>query len=336
MGGCSTATISDPRHLGRDAHGDVIDPGCSTPALVATGAPFPRDPDTLAIRWTGYTNFELAYGGQVVLLDTYFDRGSMYPPFGFRAADIKRADLIVIGHGHVDHMSDAASIATRTGAPVTGAPITIDKLREQSVDPRQLRAVTGRGGEAFQVGAFHIEPILGRHGEPPAAVTKAFGEALRATTTQPTAEQRAESAAIRKRGISGDPRVVDEGTIAFLITLDNGFRIMFRDSGGAITEYEKAAMAKVGRVDVALVAVSASFTQELVVKQALEHAQTYQPAVYIPGHHDGPHNGLWRPTEPLFQAVKAEHPDIVTVSRGYREPICFDTSDNFQRRGLAR
>jgi glyoxylase-like metal-dependent hydrolase (beta-lactamase superfamily II) len=114
MAGCSIATINDPRNMGRDAHGDVIDPGCSTPALVATGAPFPRDPNTLAIRWTGYTNFELAYGGQVVLLDTYFDRGSMYPPLGFRAADIKRADLILIGHGHVDHMSDAASIATQS------------------------------------------------------------------------------------------------------------------------------------------------------------------------------------------------------------------------------
>ena len=56
-------------------------------------------------------------------------------PLGFKAADIKRANAILIGHGHFDHMSDAASVAIRTGALVVGAPVTIDKLRTQSVDP---------------------------------------------------------------------------------------------------------------------------------------------------------------------------------------------------------
>ncbi len=53
---------------------------------------------------------------------------------------------------------------------------------------------------------------------------------------------------------------------------------------------------------------------------------------YIPAHHDADYNGLWRATEPLFQALKDENPNIVTVSRGYREPICFDTENNIQRR----
>jgi len=163
-------------------------------------------------------------------------------------------------------------------------------------------------------------------------VAKAFGDALRATTTPPTKEQVAELARIRERGISGDPRVVTEGTIAFLITFDNGFRLMYRNSGGQVTEYEKAVMQRVGRVDVALVAVSASYIQELTVKQALEHARTYKPDVYIPGHHDGSYNNLWRATEPLFQALKDDNPAIVTVSKSYREPICFDTANSIQSR----
>jgi L-ascorbate metabolism protein UlaG (beta-lactamase superfamily) len=195
-----------------------------------------------------------------------------------------------------------------------------------------VRAVTGRGGEVLRFRGFTVEPVLGRHGEPPPHVVKAFRQALGATTTQPTPEQLAELAEIRKRGIVGDPRVVTEGTIGYLITLDNGFRLYFRDSGGRVTDYEKAFMQKVGRVDVALVAVSASFIQELTVRQALEHARTYRPDVYIPSHHDGSFNTLWRATEPLFQALKDERPEIVTVSRGYREPVCFDTMNNIQRR----
>lgn len=334
--GCSTGVVrpfADPRGTG-DANSmlatEAGDPGCAVSTLVSTGGPFPRNPQTLAVRWTGYANFELVYNGQILLLDTYFDRGSNYPPLGFKAADVKRADVILLGHGHVDHMSDAASVGARTGAVVVGAPVTTEKLLAQAIDPKQVRTVTGRGGEVLQFKGFKVEPILGRHGEPPANVTEAFEHALKSVTPPLNAQQVVEQAAIRQRG-TGGPRVVTEGTIAFLITLDSGFRIMFRDSGGIVTDYEKAAMERVGRVDLALVAVSAAFLQTLTVQRALEHVRAYKPDVYMPAHHDGPYNNLWRPTEPLFQALKDENPKLVTVSREYREPVCFNTEYNIER-----
>ena len=331
--GCGVSASSrfaDPRVAPKGV-ATAGDPGCEQARLVSTGGIFPESPRTLAIRWTGYTNYELVYNGQIILLDAHFDRGSMFPSLGFAAADVKRADVILIGHGHLDHMSDAASVGARTRAIVVGAPVTTDKLKTQPIDPKQIRTVTGRGGELLEFPGFKVEPILGRHGEPPKEVTAAFDNALKAVAPKATPEQIAERNAIRERG-TNDPRVVTEGTIAYLITLDNGFRIMFRDSGGVVTDYEKAAMARVGRVDVALVAVSASFLHSLTAQRALEHIRTYKPDVYIPGHHDAPFNGLWRATEPLFQAVKDDNPNIVTVSRSYREPICFDTENNIQRR----
>ena len=55
---------------------EARDPACFAPTLVSTGGAFPRSPRTLAIRWTGFANFELAYNGQILLLDAYFDCGS--------------------------------------------------------------------------------------------------------------------------------------------------------------------------------------------------------------------------------------------------------------------
>lgn len=331
--------FNDPRSEQSDVfdadqafNGTPTDPACRASVLVSTGGAAPRDPNTLAVRWTGFSNFELVYKGKVILLDAYFDRGGNYPPLGFAAGDIKKADLILIGHAHFDHMSDAASVGLRTGAPIVGAPVTTEKLKSQSVPDSQVRTVTGKGGEKLQFDGFTVEPILARHGEPDRK-TKVIDDAVNSLVPQQSPEQVAEEKQIMARG-TFDPRVIDEGTIAYLITLDNGFRIMYRDSGGRVTEYEDAAMRSLPGVDLALVAVSSAIINANTAQQALQHMNTYKPDVYVPAHHDAAFSGyapLWRSTEPVFQALKDANPKIVTVSRQYREPICFNTEVNIQR-----
>jgi L-ascorbate metabolism protein UlaG (beta-lactamase superfamily) len=332
--------FSDPRSdliAGIDAAGaiEARDAACRTPTLVSSGGAFPRNPKTLAVRWAGFANYELVYNGKIILLDAYYDRGSYYPPLGVKAADLKRADVLLIGHGHSDHMSDAASIGAQTGAMVVGAPVTIEKLMTQNVPARQLKTVTGKGEEVLTFDGFTVEPILGRHSEPDGRVGEVVAPAINSLLPEMTAAQKAEEAEIRARGTTG-PRVISEGTIAYLITLDNGFRIMFRDSAGPVTEYEKAAMARVGRVDLAVIAFRAAYLPSLTAPQALEYMRTYKPDVMMPAHHDAGlvkgHDGLWRSTEPVFQALKDENPDVVTLSKGYREPVCFDTEFSVSRR----
>jgi L-ascorbate metabolism protein UlaG (beta-lactamase superfamily) len=341
---CASSALARPFNDPRDEKLDVWDsdaafsalprdPACHANELVATGGKAPTSAQTLAVRWTGYSNFELAYKGKVILLDAYFDRGALLPKLGFAAADIKKADAILLGHGHFDHMSDAASVAKQTGATVVGAPVTVEKLKSQSLSDAQIKTVTGKGGERLQFDGFTVEPILARHGTPSKENFAIMEAALAKITPPVTPEQAEEQKRIAARG-TFDPRVIGEGTIAYLITLDDGFRIMYRDSGGKITEQEKAAMARVNGVDLALVAISADYLNPLQEAQALEHAELYKPDVYMPAHHDGPMAGrspLWRSTEPVFQALKDTMPNIVTVSREYREPVCFDTRVNISQ-----
>jgi len=59
-----------------------------------------------------------------------------------------------------------------------------------------------------------------------------MGSAVDSLLPKLTPAQQVEEAAIRARG-TGGPRVITEGTIAYLITLDDGFRIMYlRQRGG--------------------------------------------------------------------------------------------------------
>jgi L-ascorbate metabolism protein UlaG (beta-lactamase superfamily) len=301
------------------------DPACRVARLVSAGAPMPANARTLALRWAGYANYELVYNGRVVLLDAAYDRGSLFPPLGFSVSDVARADAILIGHGHADHMSDAAAVAIRTRALVVGAPLTTAKLATQAVPAARMRTVTGRGGEVVELPGMRVEAILGRHSVRDTSVTEPFEKVLQAVTPPPTPEQREEQRTIGQRGVS-DPRLATEGSLTYLITLDTGFTVLFRDTAGEITEFERAAMTRVGRVDVAIVALANAYLNAAQARSALDYVRAYRPGVFIPAHHDAPYNDLWRSTEPIFQVLKDETPGLVTISRGYREPICIDTA----------
>src|SRR5215470_6033542 len=157
---------------------DPRDPACYAKTFVSTGGAFPRNPHTLAVRWGGFSNYELVYNGSIILLDAYYDRGSFFPPLNISAPEIRRADVVLIGHGHVDHMSDAASIGAQTGAPVVGGPPTAEKLHTQPITAAQIKEVTGKGGEVLKFDGFTVEPILGRHGEPDPKVGSTLGRAI--------------------------------------------------------------------------------------------------------------------------------------------------------------
>jgi len=89
--------FNDPRSERSDAidadakfAAEPRDPACYAAVLASTGGEMPNNPHTLAIRWTGFSNFELVYNGQIMLLDAYFERGSNYPPLGFKPEDVKK------------------------------------------------------------------------------------------------------------------------------------------------------------------------------------------------------------------------------------------------------
>jgi hypothetical protein len=212
--------------------------------------------------------------------------------------------------------------------------VTTEKLMQQPIPANQVRTVTGMDGTVLRFKGFTVEPILGRHGEPSKDIAGKVEVTLNSLLPKETPAETQEQERIMARG-TFDPRVITEGTIAYLITFDDGFRVIYRDSGGKVTDWEHKALARVGGVDLAVTAVSADYLTAPTVAQALEYLHIYKPDVYMPAHHDAPvmgHGPIWRPTEPLFQAMKDEDPKLVTVSRGYREPTCFNTEYNLSRK----
>ncbi len=72
---------------------------------------------SLAITWLGHSSFVVRTpGGKTVLFDPWYTGNPSFP----ESARPAKADLILVSHGHSDHITDAAAMAKSTGATVVG------------------------------------------------------------------------------------------------------------------------------------------------------------------------------------------------------------------------
>jgi L-ascorbate metabolism protein UlaG (beta-lactamase superfamily) len=72
---------------------------------------------TLAITWLGHSSFVVKTpGDKTLLFDPWYTGNPSFPAH----ARPSKADLILVSHGHSDHITDAAAMAKTTGATVVG------------------------------------------------------------------------------------------------------------------------------------------------------------------------------------------------------------------------
>jgi L-ascorbate metabolism protein UlaG (beta-lactamase superfamily) len=101
---------------------------------------------TATLDWYGCATFRLTLPDDlIVFLDAYIDRvpSAAGPQPRQRADDVDRADWIVVGHSHFDHLWGAERIAGRTGATIIGSYETVRVMEAQGVARRQLMPVSG-------------------------------------------------------------------------------------------------------------------------------------------------------------------------------------------------
>ncbi len=73
----------------------------------------------------------------------------------------RRADVVLVGHSHYDHVLDVPSIARRTGATVIGTESTRNLVHAAGLAGDRVRVA--RGSETFDIGPFSIRPVRALH-----------------------------------------------------------------------------------------------------------------------------------------------------------------------------
>lgn len=102
------------------------------------------------LTFLGHATFEIATAGKRLLLDPFLDENPQAP---MGAADVE-PDVILLTHGHFDHVADCASIAKRTGALVVANADICTWLNRQGIE--NTHAMNIGGAHRFEFGTVKM------------------------------------------------------------------------------------------------------------------------------------------------------------------------------------
>jgi L-ascorbate metabolism protein UlaG (beta-lactamase superfamily) len=114
---------------------------------------------TTRVQWLGHACLMVETGGRRVLIDPFLTGN---PRAAARADDVE-ADLILISHGHGDHVGDAVAIAKRTGATVVANYEIGEWLKAQGLEADRVHGMQHGGGRRFD-GIGRVALTLAFHG----------------------------------------------------------------------------------------------------------------------------------------------------------------------------
>ena len=295
-------------------------PRAQQPRPAATSSPSLAAGE-IRLTYLGNAGWEITDGTHVVLVDPFLSQFARWAPGakpegpdpdGLYVPDtalinqhVKRADYILITHGHSDHALDAGPIAKRTGAVVVGTETAANLARAYAVPERQL--ITVRGGEDYDFEGFSLRVIPSIHSA--LDDKRYFNNGRGIAGTAP----RGLRAPLRRRDYQ------EGGSLAYLLRL-GGHEILIMGSMNYL-EREMEGL----RPDIALVGANRQRLEIHDFTGRLMRALGY-PALVIPSHADAygdpnPSPAALADRAKFLDEVKRASPGTRTISPTWFTPI---------------
>src|SRR5258707_7320751 len=126
-----------------------------------------------------------------------------------------------------------------------GAPVPIEAAYKLGVPQGQGTAVAG--GETLKFNGVTVDAALAQHSTLSREVLDTLGKLYDLDAGPATPEQAEAEKAILAKGTFA-PDVITKGTIAYAFTFDTGYKLVWIDSAGPVTDGVRALAQKLGPV----------------------------------------------------------------------------------------
>jgi L-ascorbate metabolism protein UlaG (beta-lactamase superfamily) len=293
---------------------------------------------TITLDWLGCATFRLKIDELVIFLDAFIDRTPGAPPVGITTAQVDRADFVLVGHSHFDHLWGAERIARNTGATVIGSHESVRLMRDEEVAEEQCMAVAG--GERIRLSDdVTVQVFPSQHSCIWARMSGAVDEtclgdmgltlqdrqANLLTRMDRREQAAADPAAEARRAYMAQNRQRprgEGGALAYLIETPEG-SIFYKDTSGHWTGIMRdirpdvALLAAAGRGNIDGEPIQGSLTQFVA-----REVDLLRPRRVVLSHHDdwnATGTTVERTYEPIRDELKRQTPRLDLVNMGYLE-----------------
>ncbi|HEY5770151.1 MAG TPA: MBL fold metallo-hydrolase [Terrimicrobium sp.] len=246
----------------------------------------------LRVTYLGTNAYLLESRSATLLVDPYFSRMSLLRvALNLRALPkrelierylpVRQIDAVIVTHGHIDHLLDAAEVMTLTGARLIASPTSVRMVESLGKNPSRCIPVVG--GETVRLRGATVRPLAVQH-------DRLFG---RVPFDGPPRRLPPRSVS---DWVCGEP-------LAFLIEM--GGRRLYIESGG---RPNGSVAEKIGPVDLAILGVALPDARKRF-PLTLQHLR---PRYVLPSHQDD----FFRPLSRGF--VFGAGSDFPSVLRAFR------------------
>lgn len=252
-------------------------------ALAGCAVQVPTTEPAVEVVWLGQAAFKITSpGGKVIVTDPWLKTNPLTPAEYRQFEHFGRIDVLLVSHGHFDHIADAPALAQQYKVPLRMPGDLAQTAMTLAVLPPELLPRMNKGGTVEPAAGIKVTAVRAEHSSVYVWRNPATGK----NETHPGGE-----------------------AVGWIIELENGFRIYH--AGDTAVFGDMKWIGERYKPDLALVPIGGNFTMD-PVDAAWAVKELIKPKAVVPMHYGA--NPLARGTADQFRVAMGESPVRVVVA----------------------
>jgi len=136
-------------------------------AFALLSAVVSAQPDVNKVQWLGQSAFRITTAsGKVIVTDPWLKANPLTPPQYKDLAALGKIDVLLVSHGHTDHVADAPELAKLNNVPLYGPGDMNANMVALGILPAQLAPRFNKSGTVEPASGIKVTAVRAEHSSP--------------------------------------------------------------------------------------------------------------------------------------------------------------------------